>query len=61
MGKHKMPGNPEVAAVIQELSGKLNAWMEEQGDQGAQAELDAKYRCTKLEGKAWKKTPRDSQ
>jgi len=56
-----MPGNPEVAAVIQELSGKLNAWMEEQGDQGAQAELDAKYRCTKLEGKAWKKTPRDSQ
>ena len=56
--RNNLAANPEYAGVIKELSAKVDAWMAQQGDKGAQTELDAKYRCTKLEGKSWKQKPR---
>ncbi|VGO15378.1 Arylsulfatase [Pontiella desulfatans] len=46
--RNNLSGNPEHAETKKALSGKLDAWMKQQGDQGAQTELDAAKRCTKL-------------
>jgi uncharacterized sulfatase len=59
--RKNLAGNLEYAAVMKELSGELDGWMKQQGDKGAQTELDAKYRCTKLNGKGWKNNKRPSE
>ena len=46
--RNNLAANPEYAGVIKELSAKVDAWMKQQGDKGAQTELDAATRCTKL-------------
>lgn len=49
----------ENADVLKNLSSKLDAWMEQQGDTGAQTELDAAQRSTMLLKKANKKTKKN--
>lgn len=50
--RKNLAANPELANVLAEHSVKLDAWMKQQGDKGAQTELDAAKRCTKLLKKA---------
>ena len=41
---HNLAGHPEHAKRIARLRGKLNSWMEDQGDLGAETELKARER-----------------
>jgi uncharacterized sulfatase len=43
--------NPEYKATIRKLKGKLQQWMDSQGDKGIQTELDAIYRHRNAIGK----------
>ncbi|VGO18702.1 sulfatase family protein [Pontiella sulfatireligans] len=59
--RNNLAANPENSGILKEHAAKLDAWMKQQGDKGAQTELDAKYRCTKLDGKGWKNNERPSE
>lgn len=45
--RHNLIGDPAFASVKSRLSGKLEAWMEEQGDQGHATEVEAFHRIWK--------------
>ena len=45
--RHNLIDDPAFASVKARLSGKLEAWMEEQGDQGHATEIEAFHRIWK--------------
>ena len=61
MEMNNLAADPKYRDVIANLKAKLDAWMQEQGDQGIQTELDAlnhQTRALKRQKNAAKKTRR---